>query len=165
MAQERTTGPDELAAGLPGSQDPSGRRALRWLGLTAGLLLASFAVAVTLILPEPETTPIPAHLVLPPGTDAWSAGQTAYADGDLESAAAYWRQVPEGSPDWACAQRFIGWKLHVQEAGQPGKALPYVHRSVLADPTSGNAWHDLGRTYAAALGFGERGRARVPSGP
>ncbi len=143
----------------------TGRKALRAIALSLLLLLGFGVAAFTLVLPEDDLASIPAHLVLPAGADAWQEGSDAYRAGDLEVAAAYWRQVPETSEDWARSQRFLGWKLHVQEGGEPRKALPYVHRSLLADPLDGNVWQDLGRTYAATLGFGQDAPPRVPSAP
>jgi len=133
-----------------------GRHILRTLGFSLALVAVLAVFAFTLILPQADPTMVPAHLLLPAGADAWQAGHTAYNEGDMEAAGAYWRQVPEDDEDWARAQRFLGWKLHVQEQGTPRKALPYVHRSLLADPMNGNVWQDLGRTYAATLGFGDR---------
>jgi len=74
-------------------------------------------------------------------------------EGDLDQALALLQSIPEDHPDWAWAQRHIGWRILAQGKGDPAGGLPYVQRALRADPLDGNAWQDAARVHAATLGF------------
>ena len=130
--------------------------ALRKLLITAVLLILLpvlvFGTTV-LLLAEPEMASIPSALKLEAGVSAWEEGLLAYDSGDYQKAIAYWRQVPESDPEYARSLRYVGWEIYADQLGQPRKALPYVHKSLLEKPFDGNSWQDLGRTYAGLIGL------------
>ena len=83
-------------------------------------------------------------------------GMDQLTRGDTERALAVWEALPPSHPDYARAQRFIGWKIYDRRLDRPGAGVPYVNRSLVADPLSGNAWQDAVRIYWNALGGGFR---------
>ncbi len=142
------------AASQPSVARPTRPSRLGWKLLAGGAAVAlALFFGLLFLLPDHREDPIPAHWLLPPGTNAWDAGNAARDAGEIHKAIAYWRQVPEGDRQYARARRHIGWRLYTRELGEPRKALKYIHQSLMVDPLDGNAWQDLGRTYSAALGL------------
>ena len=132
--------------------DSSPRRVMPIAILTS--LLACFALsAVAIASSSVPAEKFDAQYLLPIDTDAWKAGRAAYDARDFERAVAYWQQVPTTHPEYPRSLRYIGWEVYADELGEPERALPYVHRCLAVDPFDGNTWQDLGRTYAALLGF------------
>jgi len=121
------------------------------LSLSLALILFLSSASATYFAPESE--PVAAEYLVPPGADAWSMGRVAYDAGEFERAVAYWKQVPESDPQYARSLRYIGWEVYAEELGEPARALPFVHRCLWVAPLDGNTWQDLGRTYAVLLGF------------
>lgn len=72
--------------------------------------------------------------------------------GAWEEAAALLEQVPPGSPVYAKAQRFLGYKVYARRMEEPRRAVRYVNASLAADPWDGNAWQDAARVYGSVLG-------------
>ena len=74
-------------------------------------------------------------------------GLRRLAQGRPDLALRMWRAIPEGHPDYARAQRFIGYKIYDRALGDPAQGVAYVNRSLWKDPLSGNAWQDAVRIY------------------
>ena len=71
--------------------------------------------------------------------------------GAWEEAAALLEQVPPGSPVYAKAQRFLGYKVYARRMEEPRRAVRYVNASLAAAPWDGNAWQDAARVYGSVL--------------
>ncbi|KAA3612892.1 MAG: hypothetical protein DWQ01_04090 [Planctomycetota bacterium] len=67
--------------------------------------------------------------------------------GHVEEAITLLRSIPDDHPDFARAQRFIGWDLYTKELNQPRIGLTFVQRSIRESPTNGNAWQDAYRVF------------------
>ena len=86
-------------------------------------------------------------------TDLFELAEHNHELGDLDAALALYRSVPRSHPEYAAAQRIIGWKIYARQLEQPRMGVAYVNRSLRADPLEGNAWQDAYRIYLQALGF------------
>ena len=104
----------------------------------------------------PDRGPAPSHAKAGSSRRLFDIGMDQLARGDTERALAVWQAVPSNHPDYARAQRFIGWKIYDRELSRPGEGVSYVNRSLAADPLSGNGWQDAVRIYWNALGEGFR---------
>ncbi len=78
---------------------------------------------------------------------AFEAGMLEFQAGNLDDAAALFERVPEDHPQYAKAMRFLGWEIFTIARGEPKRGVAYVNRALWADPLSGSAWLDWGRTY------------------
>jgi len=79
--------------------------------------------------------------------------QRALLAGRNDEALALYQSIPEDDPDWASAQRQIGWHILARGRDDPRRAVPYVQAAVRREPLDANSWHDLARVYAGTLGF------------
>jgi len=79
--------------------------------------------------------------------------QRALLAGRNDEALALYQSIPEDDPDWASAQRQIGWHILTKGRGDPRRAVPYVQAALRREPLEGNSWQDLARVYAGTLGF------------
>ena len=85
--------------------------------------------------------------------DAFDVGMQAFRDGDLERAVQLWSTLSDQHPQYAKAQRFIGWEIYTERMGDPLRGLAYVNRAARSAPFDGNVWQDWSRTYAALVGL------------
>ncbi len=91
----------------------------------------------------------------PDDRDLYRLGRQAAADGNPEQAAALLRSVPSSHPQYARAQRFLGWDLYTQQLDQPRVGLAYANQSVRSNPFDGNAWQDIYRVLGASMFGGD----------
>lgn len=83
--------------------------------------------------------------------DPYRLGRYLAMHGNVEGAIAVLRSVPEGHPEFARSQRFLGWDLYTQELGEPRIGLTFVNKSLRAAPFDGNAWQDSYRTLGRSF--------------
>ncbi len=134
------------------TSNSTGRKLLIMGAIIVLFPIVLFATGV-LLMSEPESASIPPEWKLEAGVSAWDEGLLAYDAGNFEEAVAYWRQVPPTDPEYARSLRYVGWEIYADQLGQPRKALPYVHKSLIEKPFDGSSWQDLGRTYAGLIGL------------
>ncbi len=84
---------------------------------------------------------------------AFTLGKRALEAKRFDEALALFRSVPPTAREYSRAQRLIGWKILTQEQKRPTEGVAYAEAAVFASPFEGNCWQDLGRVYAAAIGF------------
>jgi len=82
--------------------------------------------------------------------DPWESGFALYLHGDLDAAVERLAAVSPDHPQYARAQRYLGYNIAVRENGQALSGLVHLHASVRADPWNGNIWQDLVRAYPRA---------------
>jgi len=80
-------------------------------------------------------------------------GISALDLGRTDEALALLRSIPEDDPDYAAAQRHIGWKIYARTLHRPEEGVAWVNRGLARDPFEGNAWQDLCRIYMETLGL------------
>jgi len=80
-------------------------------------------------------------------------GISALDLGRTDEALALLRSIPEDDPDYAAAQRHIGWKIYARALHRPEEGVAWVNRGLAHDPLKGNAWQDLCRIYLETLGL------------
>ena len=79
-------------------------------------------------------------------------GRDAIDERRYEEAFGILSTVGPEHPQYARAQRYIGWELFGDAMDRPDAGLPYVYRA-WKHQRGGNEWQDLSRTYGALLAF------------
>ncbi len=87
----------------------------------------------------------------PDDRDLYRLGRELAHRGNTEQAAALLRSVPPSHPQYARAQRFLGWDLYTRELNQPRVGMAFVNQSLRANPFDGNVWQDGYRVLGKAM--------------
>lgn len=90
-------------------------------------------------------------LETPDDRDPYRLGRELERVGDLDHAIAMLRSVPRSHPQYARAQRYLGWDIYTQQLDQPRVGLTFVRASIHAEPGNGNAWQDGYRTLGQSV--------------
>ncbi len=115
--------------------------------LVVGVLVIALSLSINGAARSGQIMPATVPVVADPLGEA----RVAMDAGLYPEALAYYMQVPKGDPNYARAQRFIGWKLYGDELERPLAGLKYVHRALLAEPFTSNSWEDASRAYGSAI--------------
>lgn len=121
-----------------------------WIGLPLAMLLGSIALILAALHAQSVSPPIVAKLPAGPIVDPIREGRDAIHARRYEEAFGILSTVGPEHPEYARAQRYIGWELFGDALDQPEAGLPYVYRAWKHQRT-GNEWEDLSRTYGAML--------------
>ncbi len=73
--------------------------------------------------------------------------QLYYQVGDFENALAAYQLVPKGSPNYATAQRYIGYNIYGREWGRWEEGLPFLEEAYRVAPSDPKVLEDIGRAY------------------
>lgn len=116
--------------------------------LWAGPFLFAFAA---FCLHSAQIRSAPAGESIASGEEFYVHGMAAYRVGNYEEAVRLLSRVPRSHRGYARAMRFVGYNIYAREWKRPSEGLPYIHRSLAADPFEGNVWQDISRGYVEAL--------------
>lgn len=121
-----------------------------WIGLPLAMLVGSILLILAALHAQSAPPPIAAKLPAAPIVDPIREGRDAIDARRYEEAFGILSTVGPGHPEYARAQRYIGWELFGDAMDRPEVGLPYVYRAWKHQRT-GNEWQDLSRTYGAML--------------
>ena len=143
------------SSGVEPRMEDTTRKRSRFLTVSLALGLAALPLmAFGHVLSARKTPLAPPHaLELAAHEDAFELGMQAFGENDLELAIQLWLTVPDEHPQYAKAQRFIGWEIYTERLGDPLRGLAFVNRAATHAPFDGNVWQDWSRTYAALAGL------------